>query len=236
MELVELGLAQREEDLDEQTIGRRRVGDDDGLAAARVLALRHAHLTIDLAPRLERLAHLRDVEVVRTVALVLAVDAVARVRRHLDARRLVVDQDLRLRDDDDDALLRGLRREHALRDLEVFALRDRRGRRRHALEQEDEDDRHHVEHGGDVEEVDLRLVRPAADLLAELALVGRHTGALLLCDLRCSLGHGITSPSRSSRRGRGTRAPSSRASRRACSPDRAGASPRGACAPRRWSR
>ena len=51
VELRELGLAEREEHLDEQTVGRSRVGDDDRLARARILAGGQANLAIALAPK-----------------------------------------------------------------------------------------------------------------------------------------------------------------------------------------
>src|SRR5206468_2276417 len=54
VELRELGLTEREEHLDEQTVRRVRVGDDDRLARARVLARGETDLTIALAPALER--------------------------------------------------------------------------------------------------------------------------------------------------------------------------------------
>src|SRR5581483_10151362 len=96
VKLVELGLAEREEHLDEQTIRGARVGDHDRLRARGIFAGRETNLTIDLTPRLERLTDLRDVEIVRAVSLVLAFDAVRRIAGHFDAGRFVVDHDLRL--------------------------------------------------------------------------------------------------------------------------------------------
>src|SRR5438445_13852339 len=50
-------------------------------------------------------------------------------------------------------------------------MRHRGARRTQRLQQEDEDDRHDVEHRRDVEEVDLGLNRVAANGLAKLSLV-----------------------------------------------------------------
>ena len=90
------------------------------------LALRSALSVLRAAA--ERVAERHDVEVVRSAALVMRVDA--GLRERFAARQahdlVVADQDLRLRDRDHDAFLRRLGHDDGRRQPQIVALRHRR--------------------------------------------------------------------------------------------------------------
>src|SRR5262249_53162367 len=147
------------------TPGRGAVGDDDRLGTRGVESLGPAQRHVSAARGLEYVTERYDVKIVRTVALVLGADAGLHLRFTPRQTQdfLVPDQDLRFRNRDGDALLVGVGFGDRGRQPQIVTLGDGVARLTQRLQEEDQDDGHDVEHGRDVEEVDLRLVRVPPD-------------------------------------------------------------------------
>ncbi len=191
MVLAKLALAEGEEDFDEEAIGRCFVDDDDRFGGVGVESLGGADGFVEVSGALEAVAEGDDVHVVGAAPFVFRVDAGGRelfARGEFnDGRRVFADEDLAFGDDDEDAVFGGFAGHHGRGQTQVIGLGDGAGGRSKALEEEDEDDRHQVEHCGDVEEVDLGFAsvfplgfsqgRFVADEAALFRLSGRLSGA-----------------------------------------------------------